>query len=544
MTHKVITAIYVDLETNPLGLPSRLAHDLAGKPILRHTVERALAIDAVSSTHILCHASQRSAVADLLEGLPVTLDTHQAPPPPYRELVRSSRSWGLDSWRGGVGSLCTFDEDCHVELLAALQQKTNADSILTIPAAAPLIDPVLCGALIAHHRESIQASELTIVQAPPGLNAMVMSANTIQQLRQIAMPPGALLVYQPDSPVADLTGREGCYRPATEIVHASGRLLADTQRSWKRIERIVEADGLNWDAAQIARWLIDDETTRIDDVPREIEIELTTDCQFATDDRAFPRGEYVPSRGPFPVSALESVLSICRRYDDVRVMLGGFGEPTLHPHFADICRQLRDAGALAIGIRSNGLAIPGAVETALFETPVDVIEITLDAATPETYQRMHGRDGFETVVSTMERLMQRRRDLQSVRPLIVPSMVKCAETLDDVEPFVDRWQRAFGMYALRGISDYGGNWHPDRAVRFSTAPGNCTGCRRTRTRLMILADGTVTTCDQDFAGKQELGNLRNADIEKWWQSNALGNTRIGEFSSLLLCQNCQEWHRP
>jgi len=544
MTHKVITAIYVDLETNPLGLPSRLSHELAGKPVLRHTVERAVTIDAVASTHILCPAAQRSAVADLLAGLPVTLETHQAPAPPYRELVRSSRCWGLDGWRGGLGSLCTFDEDYHVELLAALQQQTNADSILTIPAAAPLIDAELCGAMVAYHREYLQASELTIVQAPPGLNALVMSANTVQQLRQIAMPPGALLVYQPDSPIADLTGREGCYRPATEVVHASGRLLADTQRSWERIERVVKAGGLNWNAAQLSPWLLDDEAQHIDDVPREIEIELTTECQFTTDDLAYPRGDHIPSRGPLSLSALESIASICQRFDDVRVMLGGFGEPTLHPQFTEICQHLRAAGALALGVRCNGLALPSAAEDALFETPVDVIEITLDAATPETYQRMHGRDDFETVVATMERLMQRRRDMQSVRPLIVPSLVKCAETLDDMEPFVDRWQRAFGMYALRGISDYGGTWHPQRATRFSTAPGNCNGCRRARSRLMVLANGTVTTCDQDIAGKQVVGNLHAEGIEALWKSRSFTHARAGELSELPLCTNCQEWHRP
>lgn len=519
MTHRVITAINVDFVQNPLGLPSRLAHALNDKPVLRHTVERALAIESAASTHLLCPVAQKSVVEALVAGLPVEIETHQAAPPPYQSLVQCSRAWGLDGWRGGIGSLCAFDEDCHIELLAALQQKTNADSILTIPAAAPLLDPLLLSAMIEHHVAQLHASEMTIVQAPPGLGGLIMSANTIAQLLTIAMPPGALLVYQPDSPIADLTGREGCYRPATEIVHASGRLLADSTRSWHRIERAVDAGALTWNAQELSQWLTQVDVIRVNEAPIEIEIELTTECQFQTTDLAYPRGDYVPSRGPLSLSAIDNIAAVCKQYDDTRIMLGGFGEPTLHPRFAEICHRLRSAGAFAIGVRSNGLAIPTVAESALFDAPVDVIEITLDAATPATYQRVHGRDEFETVVATLERLMQRRRASQSVRPLIVPSLIKCAETLNEMEAFVDRWQRAFGMYTVRGITDYGGKWHPERAIRFATSGAQHNGSQRTR--CMILADGTVTTCDQDIVGKRAVGGVLNTDLQSIWKCEAL-----------------------
>lgn len=539
---RIIAAINVNLDESPIGTRSRLREPMRGTPILRRTLERVCRIRGVETVHVLVPPAQADETRAILDGLSARVETHDAPAPPYQDLVRTGRSWGLDGWRGGIGALCVFDEDFNAPLLQGLMAKTRADAVVSLPAAAPLLDPALITRMIEHFQSNIELSRMTLMQAPPGLNAFIAARDVVDQLLPVGMPPGAMLVYQPDSPAPDLTGREACYRPDAAIVRAAGRLLCDTTRSTDRVMRLFEAGGSNWDAVQICRWLADQESRHVYESPEEIEIELTTEDQFDQRDLFHPRGDVVPSREPVDMATIERIAESITDADDTRIVLGGFGEPTLHPRFSEICRRLRATNPGSLCVRTNGIAVPGSAEASLFESPVDVVEVMIDAANASTYQRVHSLDAYAKVMATIDRWSAMRTERQSVRPMIVPSFVKAFETLNDLEPFVDHWQKRLGAYVVRGASHFAGQ-RPARAVT-SMSPPRRNACRRTFSRMMVLSDGTVTTCDQDYHAKQALGNLRDASILELWNHKRLDAIRNLRHADCALCSTCDEWHRP
>jgi len=126
--------------------------------------------------------------------------------------------------------------------------------------------------------------------------------------------------------------------------------------------------------------------------------------------------------------------------------------------------------------------------------------------------------------------------------MIVPSMIKANETLDDLETFVDHWQNRLGMVQVTGYSHHAGQL-PRRAVT-ETAPPDRAPCRRVFSRMIVLADGRVTTCDQDFAGTQTLGLLTDTPISDIWRSDRLETIRSRICGDAPLCAPCTEWHRP
>ena len=544
---RCIAAIQVDLAHSPLGTASRLAEPLAGTPILRRTIDRLRQTKSVASIHLLVHVDQADKVREVVKGLPVEIETHQATPPQYAALVRPGRWWGLDSWRGGVGGLTVYDEDFDVELLRALAAQQKADAVLAIPAAAVLIDPALIDAMIQHHVENRAAARMTFVQAPPGLGGIILAADLLEELAPTGQPPGVLLSYHPDRPLADLTGKDACYRPDVAIIEASGRLLADTHGSLLRLKGLLESGAQNWGADKIAQWM-SSHSHDLQSTPSEIEIELTTeDCLPETKMR--PRGSAVPARGPVRLSVIQSVLDGLGDRDDVRIVLGGFGEPCLHPALPEICAALRKCQAIAsIALRTSGILAAGreglaeSADETIFEAPVDVIEVMLDADTAETYQRVHGLDGFERAIATVERWIARRERRQQVRPLIVPSFTKSRLNLGDMESFFDRWQRRLGTALITGYSHCAGQ-RDDLAVT-SVSPPVRTVCRRVFSRAVILADGRMTTCDQDLAGRQALGVVGHEPLEALWKSEPLASIRRDKISGLPLCPRCDEWHRP
>ena len=193
----LFAAISADFNASPIGTRSRLHEPVAGTPVLRRTVERALQINALDGVAVLVSPGDAPAARSLLDGLNVRIETHQAPPAGYRELVRAGRVWGLDGWRGGLGSLCVFDEDFNTALLHGLAHQVQAHALLCIPAASPLLDADLLSEMVAHYHQHVESARMTIVQAPPGLAGFIIARDILDQLLSVAMPPGALLIYQP-----------------------------------------------------------------------------------------------------------------------------------------------------------------------------------------------------------------------------------------------------------------------------------------------------------------------------------------------------------
>ena len=546
---KCIAALMVDLEHAPLGTRNRLAEPLAGKPVLRRTVERLLACSRISSVHLLTTPSQRGGVESLVSGLPVEIEPLRLPPSPYAELIRAGRWWGLDGWRGGVGGLSVFDEDANVGALAALAARQEADAVTVAPAAAAMIDPRLSDAMVAHFETVGRTFELTFAQTPPGLSPLIVGRKLLEELSHAAEPVGLILAYNPDRPVADLTGKECCYRPAGEVIEASGRLICDTRRSFERVRELIEAGGEAWDAARVGSWLQQRTRTQVVQVPSEIEIELTTDAGAAEGNLLRPCGSEVPKRGLCSFDVVRAIADAVRDWDDVRIVLAGFGEPCAHPAFGEICRMFRPAAA-ALAVRTfarfgadhvNGGDLQTS-EDALFETPVDIVEVMVDAVSAETYARLHGVDAFAEVTARIERWLERRVAAGRARPLIVPSFVKCNENLDEMEPFFESWQRRLGMVLVTGHSHYA-RQRPHRAVT-SMAPPQRSACKRVFSRMVVLADGHVTTCDQDYRGAQSLGRLPDATLIELWNARRFVQIRANELSDVPLCAKCDEWHRP
>lgn len=539
---KVIGIIMVDLESSPLGTRSRLSDMLAGVPLLRRTLERAARATRMERRFVVVPAPQAGAVADLAAGLPVTLETYSGQSPAYRDLVTAGRLWGLDGWRGGVGGLCAFDEEVHVPAAAALAARENADVVVSIPAAAGMIDPGLIDALIDHYAREGHIFRMTFAQAPPGLAPIVLARTLLEELAPSGQPPGAVLTYKPGKPIPDLTGREACYRGATEIIEAGGRLLGDTRRSFDRLERMIHAIGPDGDALAASRWLRDADATFVADYPAEIEIELTSHDPWQGGSLLHPGTKDVPDRGSIDVELVRKAVEGCSAWDDVRVVLGGFGDPLAHPQFGEMVRMIRAAGAAAIAVRTSGLIRTREIDDAIFETPVDVLEVMLDAATPDGYRRVHGTDGFDAAMNCCGTWLQRRHENRRVRPLIVPSMVKANETLAEMEAFFDGWTERHGTALLTGYSHRAGQL-ADRSV-VHMAPPQRVACRRTFSRTLVLADGSVTTCDQDFAGKQVPGNVSRDSISSIWRSEVMRRLRCDDRSLTMLCATCTEWHRP
>jgi spiro-SPASM protein len=399
--------------------------------------------------------------------------------------------------------------------------------------------------LIEHFESVRDEVRMAFTQSAPGLSAAIYMPSLLADLAGAGQPLGRTMAYQPVEPQRDLTAQSCFLHTKAAIAHATGRCIADTDVAFARMDAILQACGGDADIEQVSQWLIEHRHDAAGHLPSEVEIELTT-ADPLPNSTLRPRGSAVGERGPMEEATFARLMEELRGRDDVRVVFGGFGDPLLHPKWAEYIGRCRDVGILGLAIRTPAVNLDARAVESLMAARVDVLNVLLDAASAETYARVHGADHYERVIQQLEYLFKRQQELKQSYPLVVCEMLKTRETINEMERFYDYWASRTGWAVIDGPSDYAGQW-PDQAV-MCMSPPNRYACERIFSRALVLADGRVTVCDQDFRGAHPLGTLAQASLSELWKGPKMAVVRESHlqarYDGMALCARCREWHRP
>jgi MoaA/NifB/PqqE/SkfB family radical SAM enzyme len=85
------------------------------------------------------------------------------------------------------------------------------------------------------------------------------------------------------------------------------------------------------------------------------------------------------------------------------VMFGGIGEPTLHPAIIPMVRKVKSLG-LRTEMITNGTRLDGTELAALWSSGLDMLWVSLDGATEESYAEIRGGADFDRIVENLRRL--------------------------------------------------------------------------------------------------------------------------------------------
>ncbi|MBI5863430.1 MAG: radical SAM protein [Planctomycetes bacterium] len=544
---KIIAAIFADFAESFLGGPAALERRLGPRTVIEHTLRRLLHVEEADGRCLLVRPRDREAAqravqaagaADRVDVLPLDDGVRVR-----RGLIRSARKWGLESWRGTPLGTTWFDEFVEPMAVGRVLDHYQADGVLCFDGSQAVLDPVLASGMTRHARENAAEADFVFSQAPPGLTGLYLGRQVTRDLLENNWPFGLLLAYRPEMPRGDLITRLMCYPLAAEIAQSAERWLPDTNRTWSLIEAAMRELGEQATAAALCAWSA--KRRGIAAFPDEIEWELTTRDPLP-ETTLRPRGSRVPPRELTDLDALSRIAAELVQDDAAAVVLGGHGDPLLHPRFAEICARIRAAGVHTLGVVSPLVELPDAAVKALFEHHVDLLEVTVDAHTRETYQFVHGVDAFERVTANLERLDEQRRRRSCPQPILAPSMTRCAATATEIDSFYDAAIRRHGTALLRGYNDFAGVLPPDTLIRCE--PLVRGPCRRLTRRLMLLADGTATACSQDIRGAHPIGRWDRQSLSEIWHGEPLRSLReahiSGRWSAMPICVKCTEWPRP
>ncbi len=559
----VTALIPVDLETSRLGLRARLTDKLGEFNILEHTLRRVAAIDRVEKLvliHPLGQDPQSIIDQDRLNlGKPVVNHLELGG---LRDAMTdhwvSSRRWSQPNWRGGLGSTTTYDELLPPGGLSTALHAHEADCALVVRADWCLVCPKLAGAQLDLLFQDPDAMKMIFTQAPPGLSGIAVTQQVLDQLHEQSASFGDVLAYSPIKPQIDPVGRDvNCPIPAS-VRDTTERFIYDTPRSIALIKRIAERLGDD---------LLDADTKAVTDacraiksedpswlyqwLPRMVTLELTPRREVSGP--VTPQHHVTFDRPDLDTDlALRIIEQIADEEagGDVTLLLGGLGDAMLHPEWQRIVGAAKEAGVFGIGIETDLLGEQDEVGK-LLDLPLDLVLVHYNADTAETYKKTMGTDQYKRVLENLQWLYDQKikrsptnKDVRGVMPWLVPSMVKTADTLPELESFFDKWSHYMG-HALIAPACEGCGLMPAMSPVPMTPPDR-RACLQITRRMTILSDGMVARCDQDWLARAPIGDTRAQTLMDIWQSSReVAEAHAAKrFSELTICGECGEWHRP
>jgi len=132
----------------------------------------------------------------------------------------------------------------------------------------------------------------------------------------------------------------------------------------------------------------------------------------------------------------ELFTSLIDQYPNIaRVVLHGVGEPMLVRDLAQRVAYLK-ARNIYVLFNTNGTLLTKANGRALIEAGLDELRVSLDAAEPEVFQMVRGKDFFDKIVANVRNFTQLQRELNAPKPRVSLWLTGLRETVDQLPNFV------------------------------------------------------------------------------------------------------------
>jgi radical SAM protein with 4Fe4S-binding SPASM domain len=222
----------------------------------------------------------------------------------------------------------------------------------------------------------------------------------------------------------------------------------------------------------------------------------------------------------------------------------GDGEPLIHPNLSSLISYAFEHTSLPINLTTNGSFLTLPTANQLVNAGVRVFDISIDAATEETYRLVRVGGDYSTVVNNVLSVIEEFR--KDERVSIVVSFVR--QQLNEKE--VSEFQKFWSSNGVRRVIIRNGHSAagsiPAKAIElWKSAPKVRTACLYPWERLVVKADGEVTYCPADWHHIAGMGNIEFQSLLSIWQSEVLRKLRFEHVHNKLnpdsLCGQCPDW---
>jgi MoaA/NifB/PqqE/SkfB family radical SAM enzyme len=222
------------------------------------------------------------------------------------------------------------------------------------------------------------------------------------------------------------------------------------------------------------------------------------------------------------------------------------GEPLVHPAIYDMLDYACARSGVMVTLTTNGTTMVEKRIERLITAGVHVIDVSIDALTPETYAKVRvGGDLNVTRANTLK-LIEMSRQRRS-RTKVVVSYVETPQNTHEAAGFDAFWKSAGADYVvIRRLHSCSGAKVEFAALRRKeNLQVRRRPCLYPWERIVLNPRGDLAFCPSDWVHGSYIADYRGTTIKDTWQSEFYRRLReahlSNDFSNHGFCGQCPDW---
>lgn len=282
------------------------------------------------------------------------------------------------------------------------------------------------------------------------------------------------------------------------------------------------------------------------DFPLTVSFELVNRCNLKcimcyTD-------HHKKTKSTMTVEKIDSLLQECQDNALPAAVIGMGSEALLFKDIKTVIKSVKDHGVMDVFLGTNGTLLSSDMSRFIIEQEISRLEISLDAATPETYQKIRGKNQLELIETNIHEFLRIRKEMGKTVPLLRLCFCVQKENYHEVEAFKKKWENSGADYLdfqnVVDFSDVGPaldndpNWTPPSVEDLETQE---THCAYPFNSLHVWANGDITPCCTYYGQALSLGSVNDLTLTDAWNGEKISDLRqqlLGKKELNPICRSC------
>jgi radical SAM protein with 4Fe4S-binding SPASM domain len=225
------------------------------------------------------------------------------------------------------------------------------------------------------------------------------------------------------------------------------------------------------------------------------------------------------------------------------LLLGVGSEGLLYKDICEVIRYANNAGVMDIILMTNGTLLTAELSDFLVTQEVSRVCISVDAATPETYETVRGKDELEILESNIRGLVAARKKHGSLLPVIRLSFCVLEQNAHEQIAFREKWDGVVDYIDYQQVNDFSNVGHEDEVDLNPIGPDEADRpfCSKPFGYLNVWSNGDISPCCTFYGKGLTFGNVKNNTLEEVYDGEAMADLRAqfkGKKEINKVCRVC------
>jgi len=269
----------------------------------------------------------------------------------------------------------------------------------------------------------------------------------------------------------------------------------------------------------------------VEDIPLYVVMELNSFCNLRCKMCKHAEDTKDTERKSMSMDIFEKVINECGELQVPSINIGSGTECTLHPQFKKIALETKNSGAIDKFFLTNGSTLTDEVIGLIFDGEYERVEISVDAATEETYKKIRKGGNFLKLEKGIQRLIDEKRKRGGDIPIIRLSFCVQEDNKKEIDEFYEKWNRKVDIIEFQKLV----------SLIDSAKEAVHRECNDPFNRLIIDYDGNIYPCCSIFYQNEYcLGNIKDISLYEAWHGQKMEALRSSFRKGKLFphCNNC------